>query len=200
MKLVVNALDATRGGRLMLYDLARPLRQPVHSVQSVPLHHVPVGRRVPDRAGCQLHSGPAGDPLAEVAAAQGQPIRSDGPERHLIEKKGTPTMGGVLILSRCDLHAAVGGSAQSLCLGGAVRHARLWRAGICRRLSQAVAQQPQGCVGAGKADRAGGDRADRRGLARAADARAAGDGARRAGVQGRADPARARLSRSSPCW
>src|SRR5579872_4591259 len=28
----------------------------------------------------------------------GQPIRSDGPERHLIEKKGTPTMGGVLIL------------------------------------------------------------------------------------------------------
>jgi phospho-N-acetylmuramoyl-pentapeptide-transferase len=29
----------------------------------------------------------------------GQPIRADGPERHLIEKKGTPTMGGVLILS-----------------------------------------------------------------------------------------------------
>lgn len=29
---------------------------------------------------------------------EGQPIRDDGPERHLIEKKGTPTMGGVLIL------------------------------------------------------------------------------------------------------
>jgi phospho-N-acetylmuramoyl-pentapeptide-transferase len=29
----------------------------------------------------------------------GQPIRPDGPERHVIEKKGTPTMGGVLILS-----------------------------------------------------------------------------------------------------
>jgi phospho-N-acetylmuramoyl-pentapeptide-transferase len=28
----------------------------------------------------------------------GQPIRVDGPERHLLEKKGTPTMGGVLIL------------------------------------------------------------------------------------------------------
>lgn len=28
----------------------------------------------------------------------GQPIRSNGPERHLIEKKGTPTMGGVLML------------------------------------------------------------------------------------------------------
>ena len=29
---------------------------------------------------------------------KGQPIREDGPQRHLIEKKGTPTMGGVLIL------------------------------------------------------------------------------------------------------
>ena len=29
---------------------------------------------------------------------QGQPIRIDGPERHLTEKKGTPTMGGLLIL------------------------------------------------------------------------------------------------------
>ena len=29
---------------------------------------------------------------------QGQPIREDGPERHLVEKKGTPTMGGLLIL------------------------------------------------------------------------------------------------------
>jgi len=29
----------------------------------------------------------------------GQPIRLDGPERHIIEKKGTPTMGGVLILA-----------------------------------------------------------------------------------------------------
>jgi phospho-N-acetylmuramoyl-pentapeptide-transferase len=28
----------------------------------------------------------------------GQPIREDGPERHLVEKKGTPTMGGLLIL------------------------------------------------------------------------------------------------------
>lgn len=29
----------------------------------------------------------------------GQPIRSDGPKRHIIEKTGTPTMGGILILS-----------------------------------------------------------------------------------------------------
>ena len=29
----------------------------------------------------------------------GQPIRSDGPESHLLTKQGTPTMGGVLILA-----------------------------------------------------------------------------------------------------
>ena len=28
----------------------------------------------------------------------GQPIRKEGPENHLITKKGTPTMGGTLIL------------------------------------------------------------------------------------------------------
>jgi len=30
---------------------------------------------------------------------KGQPIREDGPESHLLTKKGTPTMGGLLILS-----------------------------------------------------------------------------------------------------
>jgi phospho-N-acetylmuramoyl-pentapeptide-transferase len=30
--------------------------------------------------------------------ADGQPIRTDGPQSHLITKKGTPTMGGVMIL------------------------------------------------------------------------------------------------------
>ena len=29
---------------------------------------------------------------------RGQPIREDGPQSHIIEKAGTPTMGGVLIL------------------------------------------------------------------------------------------------------
>jgi len=29
---------------------------------------------------------------------KGQPIRSDGPESHLISKVGTPTMGGIMIL------------------------------------------------------------------------------------------------------
>jgi phospho-N-acetylmuramoyl-pentapeptide-transferase len=34
----------------------------------------------------------------KVRQGKGQPIRSDGPQRHVIEKQGTPTMGGLLIL------------------------------------------------------------------------------------------------------
>src|SRR5438132_9527331 len=30
---------------------------------------------------------------------KGQPIRTDGPQSHIISKKGTPTMGGLMILS-----------------------------------------------------------------------------------------------------
>jgi phospho-N-acetylmuramoyl-pentapeptide-transferase len=33
-----------------------------------------------------------------VRQGKGQPIRSDGPQRHIVEKQGTPTMGGLLIL------------------------------------------------------------------------------------------------------
>ena len=43
--------------------------------------------------------GPALIRRLRAIQREGQPIRTDGPERHLIEKKGTPTMGGVLILS-----------------------------------------------------------------------------------------------------
>ena len=46
-----------------------------------------------------LMFGPAMIRRLRAIQRQGQPIRPDGPERHLIEKKGTPTMGGVLILA-----------------------------------------------------------------------------------------------------
>lgn len=42
--------------------------------------------------------GPAVIRWLKTVQNGGQPIREDGPARHLIEKKGTPTMGGVLIL------------------------------------------------------------------------------------------------------
>jgi phospho-N-acetylmuramoyl-pentapeptide-transferase len=34
-----------------------------------------------------------------IRQGKGQPIRTDGPQSHLISKKGTPTMGGLMILS-----------------------------------------------------------------------------------------------------
>ena len=34
----------------------------------------------------------------KVKQGKGQPIRADGPQRHILEKAGTPTMGGILIL------------------------------------------------------------------------------------------------------
>jgi phospho-N-acetylmuramoyl-pentapeptide-transferase len=40
----------------------------------------------------------------------GQPIRLDGPERHLIEKKGTPTMGGMLMLLAMGFSVIVWGN------------------------------------------------------------------------------------------
>ncbi|WP_160122825.1 phospho-N-acetylmuramoyl-pentapeptide-transferase [Rhodovarius lipocyclicus] len=47
----------------------------------------------------------------------GQPIREDGPARHLIEKKGTPTMGGVMILFALGV---------SVLLWGDLRNQFLW--------------------------------------------------------------------------
>ncbi len=43
--------------------------------------------------------GPRIIALLKVKQGRGQPIRSDGPQRHILEKQGTPTMGGLMILS-----------------------------------------------------------------------------------------------------
>ncbi|HUR44086.1 MAG TPA: phospho-N-acetylmuramoyl-pentapeptide-transferase [Aestuariivirga sp.] len=43
--------------------------------------------------------GPGIISLLKVKQGRGQPIRLDGPQRHIVEKQGTPTMGGLMILS-----------------------------------------------------------------------------------------------------
>lgn len=43
--------------------------------------------------------GPRIISLLKVKQGRGQPIRTDGPQRHIVEKQGTPTMGGLMILS-----------------------------------------------------------------------------------------------------
>ena len=83
----------------MLYDLARPLAN-----QFILFN---LFRYITFRSGAAcltalLVSFILGPPVIrwlKSVQRHGQPIREDGPERHLIEKKGTPTMGGVLILS-----------------------------------------------------------------------------------------------------
>jgi phospho-N-acetylmuramoyl-pentapeptide-transferase len=83
----------------MLYDLARPLAN-----QFILFNLL---RYITFRSGAACLTALAvsfilGPPLIRWLRSRqrdGQPIRLDGPERHLIEKKGTPTMGGVLILS-----------------------------------------------------------------------------------------------------
>jgi phospho-N-acetylmuramoyl-pentapeptide-transferase len=43
--------------------------------------------------------GPTIIAALRVRQGKGQPIRDDGPQTHLLTKKGTPTMGGLMILS-----------------------------------------------------------------------------------------------------
>lgn len=82
----------------MLYDLARPLAN-----QFILFNLL---RYITFRSGAAcltalVVSFIVGPPLIRWLKSlqrHGQPIRTDGPERHLIDKKGTPTMGGVLIL------------------------------------------------------------------------------------------------------
>ncbi|MEO0034086.1 MAG: hypothetical protein RLZZ501_109 [Pseudomonadota bacterium] len=47
---------------------------------------------------------------------QGQPIRADGPESHLLTKKGTPTMGGLLILLALAVSTLLWADLRSPCV------------------------------------------------------------------------------------
>ena len=144
------------------------------------------------RFGAGLH------PLAEVgAAAMASRSALDGPERHLIEKKGTPTMGGVLILVALgDFHPAVGQPANGyvwvvllLTLGyGAIGfvddYIKLAQAEFARAVG---ARQAAGCRRRS---------ASPRGIAFMLLTREPlATGLRGAGVQGSADPARLSPSR-----
>ncbi len=86
------------GGLLVLFDLARP-----YAGQFI-LFNLARYLTFRSAAACltalvvSFLLGPLVIRWLKRVQRNGQPIRLDGPERHLIEKKGTPTMGGVLIL------------------------------------------------------------------------------------------------------
>ena len=178
----------------MLYNLARPLAN-----QFILFN---LFRYITFRSGAacltalvvSLMLGPTVIRWLKRVQRNGQPIRPDGPERHLIEKKGTPTMGGVLILSAltistllwADLRNGYVWAVLLLTLGyGALGfvddYIKLSKANF-RGLSgrgKLIVQALLGLIAAIWIMRP--------------DARAAGHRADGAGVQGSADPVRLRL-------
>ena len=75
----------------------RAARLPRHP-QPHPLYQLPRRGRERDRAAIGLLLGPWFISWLRAKQGKGQPIRADGPQSHLA-KRGTPTMGGLLILT-----------------------------------------------------------------------------------------------------
>jgi phospho-N-acetylmuramoyl-pentapeptide-transferase len=82
----------------MLYDLARPLAE--HFILFNLFRYLTFrsGAACVTALIVSFAIGPTLIRSLKARQRNGQPIRADGPERHVIEKKGTPTMGGMLIL------------------------------------------------------------------------------------------------------
>jgi phospho-N-acetylmuramoyl-pentapeptide-transferase len=57
--------------------------------------------------------GPAIISALRLKQGKGQPIRVDGPQSHLLTKKGTPTMGGLMILSGLIVSALLWANLES---------------------------------------------------------------------------------------
>jgi phospho-N-acetylmuramoyl-pentapeptide-transferase len=83
----------------MLFDLARPLADRFILFNLFRYLTFRSGAACLTALVLSLVFGPVLIRTLKRVQRNGQPIRPDGPERHLIEKQGTPTMGGVLILS-----------------------------------------------------------------------------------------------------
>jgi len=82
----------------MLYDLARPYAEQFALFNLLRYITFRSGAACLTALAISLLLGPAVIARLRQIQRGGQPIRALGPERHLLEKAGTPTMGGVLIL------------------------------------------------------------------------------------------------------
>src|SRR5580704_12325267 len=87
--------------------------------------------------------GPAIIDHLRLRQGKGQPIRVDGPQSHLVTKKGVPTMGTDDAVGHRRLDRAVGQPGQSLRLDrfGSDAHVRSDR--VLRRLSQGHQTDPR---------------------------------------------------------
>ncbi|WP_428392953.1 phospho-N-acetylmuramoyl-pentapeptide-transferase [Lichenicoccus sp.] len=82
----------------MLFDLAHPFADRFALFNLVHYITFRSGAACLTALAISLLLGPRVIALLRRIQRGGQPIRALGPERHLLEKAGTPTMGGVLIL------------------------------------------------------------------------------------------------------
>src|SRR5271155_3756309 len=82
----------------MLYLLLYPLSDDFHALNLFRYITFRSGGAVVTALLISFVCGPPMIAWLKSKQGDGQPIRSDGPKSHLLRKKGTPTMGGVLIL------------------------------------------------------------------------------------------------------
>ena len=82
----------------MLYLLLYPLSEQFHALNVFRYITFRSGGAVLTSLLISFVAGPHIIAWLKSKQGEGQPIRTDGPPSHLISKKGTPTMGGVLIL------------------------------------------------------------------------------------------------------
>ena len=82
----------------MLYNLLFPLADDISVFNLFRYITLRTGGAVVTALLVSFVLGPAVIRWLKSKQAEGQPIREDGPQSHLLTKKGTPTMGGVLIL------------------------------------------------------------------------------------------------------
>mgnify|MGYP003395430338 CR=1 FL=1 len=82
----------------MLYNLLTPLAKDISLLNLFTYLTFRSGAAVMTALIVSFYFGPKIIRWLESRQADGQPIRTDGPESHLLTKKGTPTMGGTMIL------------------------------------------------------------------------------------------------------
>src|SRR5262245_7884955 len=82
----------------MLFNLLAPLADEFNPLNVFRYQTFRAGSAILFAFFLTLLIGPRIIAWLKIKQREGQPIRSDGPESHLLTKKGTPTMGGLMFL------------------------------------------------------------------------------------------------------
>src|SRR6185436_7418468 len=82
----------------MLFNLLAPLSDELNPLNVFRYQTFRAGSAILFAFFLTLLIGPHIINWLRIKQREGQPIRTDGPESHLLTKKGTPTMGGLMFL------------------------------------------------------------------------------------------------------